>query len=235
MLKKLLGALALLFITIAAPQAHKRALYFYVGHATVKLTPTWSESAGGTGFQIQTPDGPRLLTNAHVCKLGEEDGLLWSTHEWKKTRVYVHRILRVDERADLCLLDGRPDLTTLRLSPAPASGLDRVYTVGHPALEPLTLSEGYVRSRQTIQIPTRMPPGLPDEACDGEIFEFWGKYCVRPFDSVSTSIRGFGGSSGSPVVNSFGLVTGVVFAGNSGTNHLHYVPFSLIESFLQSS
>jgi len=232
-LKSLLIVVALLILTIAAPSTHERALLYYVGNATVTLNPTWSSATGGTGFQIWTNQGPRILTNAHVCGLGAKDGLMVSNQEWSTIPAYVHKILRVDKKKDLCLLQGRPDLFTLHLNRSGSSVLDEVFTIGHPALEPLTLARGRVRGDQIIKIGYRMPPGAPDSSCKGELFIFWDRACLMPFKATGTSLRIFGGNSGSPVVNALGQVVGVIFAGNVRTHHGFYVPFELVQEFLQ--
>jgi V8-like Glu-specific endopeptidase len=58
--------------------------------------------------------------------------------------------------------------------------------------------------------------------------------CIEIFVSSAISSPIYGGNSGSPVVNKWGNVIGVVFAGNrTQVNDAYMVPLSYVKDFLK--
>lgn len=194
---------------LTLPAFHERWVYFSTGQATVMLNPPENTESGGTGFQIQTSQGPRVVTNAHIC---EGSKALLARNFWEVAKVDVLVVLKVDLEKDLCMLQAFPAVGVLTLAGSPSLPLDVVYVVGHPALEALTISRG--RNRGQLRI--RLGP-------------FGAK---KMFDSVSTSAKVYGGNSGSPVLNSYGNVVGVLFAANPRTSNGYFVPWRHLQSFI---
>lgn len=226
----LLGALMALFTVL--PQVHEQYLIQVLSPSVVKITAVNNHNTGGTGFQLETPAGPKIITNAHVCEVSDNGVVLLHAGGPRK----IAKIIKVDEVADLCMIEAIGDIPALRLG-SPASTRQEIAVLGHPLLQPQTFSKGKVLSKKLIEIPIgyasanrsceKYPQAYPKES-------FSGTLCYRGFIGVLTSAVLYPGSSGSPVVNIWGNVVGVVFAGNSISNYGTYVPYEELKRFIQN-
>lgn len=225
---KLTLALGLfLYVGVKAPDLHEKYLIHTVGPSVVMLTPIGNPFAGGTAFQLNTSKGKFLISNAHVCKAVGEFAM--ATHLEGQQ---VVKVLKYDDRADLCLLSPVSGLDGLDLASDKAEVGDTIAVLGHPALQPQTLSKGRVVGYGVVEVVT----GVYDEAtCTGpgasQVFIF----CLQPYVAVSTNALIYGGNSGSPVFNIYGDVLGVIFASDNQRHHGVYVPLSDLQRFTESA
>lgn len=106
-------------------------------------TPTGR--TGGSGFVVEAPSGLHYtLTNAHVCAL-TNDGHTMDIYSEHQNRTYQKvRIRKVGINVDICALDAAPRVPATPLGNMPHP-LQRVVIMGHPALQPVTISEGYIQ------------------------------------------------------------------------------------------
>lgn len=225
-----LGSLVVLFSVL--PQLHEQYLLYVLSPSVVKITPVNYHDTGGTGFQLETSNGPRIITNSHVCEVSDNGIVLLHTGKPKK----IAKIIKVDEVADLCMIEAIGDMPSLKMG-SPASIRQEVAVLGHPLLQPQTFSKGRVLSKELIEIPL----GYADTEGKCDEFpqsypkpSFFGTLCFKGFMGVLTSALIYPGNSGSPVVNIWGNVVGVVFAGNSRNNNGIYVPYEELKRFIQN-
>jgi len=106
--------------------------------------------------------------------------------------------------------------------------------VGHPMLLPLALSRGELLGYQDIEIPVKM---LKDEEeCDSNdrvVESLFGTICVKKYNTGITNAVVLGGNSGSPVVNFYGEIVGVLFAGIDESHWGVIVPLNEVQRFLK--
>jgi S1-C subfamily serine protease len=200
----------------------------------VKLTPTGRADTGGTGFQYVAPSGRAyLISNAHVCKLGEASGQMRAWNN--KGRGILVRILEIADTTDLCILEPLPGVEPF----SPAAGIDPfapLYVLGHPHLGPLTFAQGYYRERTLIEIWEHDNP----EKCEGpgrEIKKVNGMFgpmevCIRSLIGIDTSAVIYPGNSGSPMLNASGEVIGVVFASYGESHYGSAIPLDILLDFV---
>ena len=159
----------------------------------------------GTGFYVVYKDNTYLLTNNHVCE-ASDDG-------FDTVDGHVNIVAKYAEQ-DLCLLDSFRRTGGLQLSGNTLEPLDRVSVVGHPFGGPLTARDG--------RLAVRLASG--DRLLLGE-----------PVGTLYLSIVIFPGSSGSPLVDEYGKLVGVVYAGNTASGHGAWaVPKDDIIKFLET-
>ena len=220
-LKKLvLGvACAALFGIISLNQAelHNSYLRWEVGESVVQvLSPS---GGGGTGFAIKSASGEDfIVTNKHVCEAAE-NGWMIIKQDNSKQGIFK-RVVYKDTVHDLCLLQGDRRLSPLTLGSSPQKGSFN-YIIGHPGLRQLTVSQGEFIGNKTIQMMERIEK---KEQCRGKLHELtileqmmYGVQfvCIRSYNTYSTTAVAYPGNSGSPVVNKYGNVIGVLFAGST--------------------
>lgn len=206
-----------------------------VGTNVVEIRDPAQKKGGGTGFLVNTPSGNTfILTNNHVCGLGNEAGMLLIDQE------YYAQIVASSPDHDLCLVSNPLNWDGISVASDSRDGQD-VYIVGHPLLEPLALVKGQISG--TMNVPIFIGYNLP---CDGKndkkidlsddvMAAFFGitSACVRTYEAQATTLNILPGNSGSPVVNHEGRIVGVAFAGREdGPGRGYIVPLKYIQKFL---
>jgi S1-C subfamily serine protease len=230
------GISLLLFFMVRGPELHKRYIVHKVSKSIVKLLIKPGVYGGGTGFVVESPSGTSLtITNAHVCRAG--DGRFLYAAIPGTNRYIGIRVIEISKDSDLCVLEPVPGLSALSLANSTYVGQE-VAVVGHPKLQPLTLSRGDITNFETItlMLGAQMPPGVCDEAGGKEqVGYFMGmefKVCLRDYFAARTTAIAYGGNSGSPTVNFFGSVVGLLFAADSETNWGFLIPLEEVKKFL---
>lgn len=223
-LKSIALASTIIYGAIIAPEIHNHYLRWEVGESVVQvLHPEFN--GGGTGFAVEGSSGKQyIMTNRHVCEVGV-DGIVRIKVGSKE---YFKKIVYKDDVHDLCLISGLEGLSPLSIGSNLEKG-NYLYVVGHPGLRALTTSVGEYIGKTTIQLPfdVRTRSQCPGKVYELSMFEqiMFGRefLCVRSYDSLATSAVIYGGNSGSPVVNKWGNLIGVAFAGNPEHERDNYI------------
>lgn len=196
-----------------------------VGARTYKILNPQNPSSGGTGFVVALPSGSSaLLTNKHVCDISSNKMLLanrGSTYD-------IVQVIEASNEDDLCLVS-LPFNSKSGLSVAHTFELGKtVFAVGHPRLNPLTLSQGIATGRGLFKI----------SYCEVFAFLFQRNFtlsfdldCVLERDAVLTTMHTAPGSSGSATVDIDGNLVGVIFAGSRDDSLI--VPLDKLQKFLE--
>lgn len=237
-MKKLLTALALAFVIFNAEQ-FKDDLINSNRSYIVKLTNLEGNS-GGTGFFVKTPSGRTvILTNGHVCRLAV-NGVLMSRTE---NDVDAVNMIAQYEDNDLCIVEAPEGITSGLRVASSVRNTEDIYVLGHPLLEPKTLTKGQMSGSAIIEV----MQGYNTEPCEGKTYKkeeprdddlmaalFGVKYaCIRTTVADIITANILPGNSGSPVLNAYGHVVGVVYAGSPGTSRGMIVPLEDVKKFLQ--
>jgi len=175
----------------------------------------------GTGFYIKYNENSYILTNRHICesyyyKINEDkDEYTYKDLIGVKAEIYKGinvEILFISQKHDLCLVESN---TGKGLKLASSVDIrDFVYLIGHPRGLPLTFRKGYIVNFNRVNaawIGTRFHP------------------------SMSVSVIGYGGNSGSPLINIYGRVAGIIFAGDRRYHtEMMAIPVTYIHQFFAS-
>jgi len=228
-LKALVSSVAItacaLIVAIKSPQIHNSYLRYEVGDSVVKVL-VGPGKGGGTGFAVKADSGREYIaTNRHVCEATNTGWMYISKDDgftvWK-------RIVYIDKNHDLCLLEGDRRLDALTIGKIPNKG-DFHYIVGHPGLRPLTVSSGEFVGNGFV---TLVQDVLKREQCDGTVYELnplemllFGQefVCLKKFRAYHTTAVSYPGNSGSPAVDAYGNVIGVLFAGSTESERDNYL------------
>lgn len=160
-----------------------------------------------TGFHVEYMGRVYILTNKHVCDLNARE-----VHsKYIQFEDYVGRVLSVSKKHDLCLVTSNRN-EGLELAWDKPEPMDELILIGHPRGLGKTIRKGYYVDTS-------------------DIYAQWigdGSY-----EAMMVSTIAYGGNSGSPVCNTDGEVTGVLFAGSMRfhTEGL-VVPLKYIRKFL---
>lgn len=172
----------------------------------------------GTGFFIKGESGTiYILTNSHVCEISEDGKTIYVQQDNKKP-VPKH-IIAISDITDLCLVESFNRAPYLKLA-ATYGILDEVMAFGYPASYGFAPSKGVLLRESVTRTLDFLILNRRDNArCSGakyEVLNYLGqKLCVLKIRSLDTTLTIIGGNSGSPVVNFWGNVVGIVFAANT--------------------
>lgn len=234
-------AAAIAAIAVKAPELRDAWLRNKVGSKSYIMFEPGIGS--GTGFMVKAPSGKSyLLTNDHVCD-ASTDGAHLSVMD-DNGEFIPRSILHRSEKTDLCLLEGMPGVEGLTVSTSPPDKGDSLAAVGHPAGYLTTMTKGTLIMSKDIEIPegyiSIKMGSAPEELIPQELGGMLESECDKPKNKVLVQKRDFlgleyvvkvcmnvtknayfttilaqPGSSGSAVVNGWGQVIGVLFAGDS--------------------
>lgn len=246
MLKIIKSAVASIVLTmvvlagsVVGPQAHNQYLRWEVGESVVQVLHPL-RNGGGTGFAVKGKSGKKyIMTNRHVCA-AQVDGKIRIVLQ--DGSALTRKVVYVDRQHDLCLIAGIDKLSPLDVSKQELQVGATLYAVGHPGLRQLTVSSGEYIGHEEIQmlhdarteleclqangVMIPLPPII--QILTGQEFA-----CLIKLDTLQTTTVIYGGNSGSPAVNMWGNVIGVVFAGNRSQEHDNYiVPLSEVKRVL---
>lgn len=199
---------------------------------------TNNKGSGGTGWVTKGASGKFvIITNAHVCGV-QENGYVYVTY---RGDIYLLKVIKLYADHDLCAIQA-PESATSGFSIAFYSRYgSRVCTLGHPYLEPNTITCGEYSG--SVEMTVLYKQNVSPEECKGKGYEliqadlslaFFGlqNFCVRHLTAEASSISILPGNSGSPDVNIFGNVVGVAFAANQYGTRSYHVPLSELKKFL---
>lgn len=212
-----LKAIGIALIVSAAAISFEYYMYEIVGGSVVHLSNQFGQ---GTGFQVKAPSGKLYtMTNAHVCGTGK--ALIATTQDGKS---HIVKVIQIYPDHDLCLMTPIKGLRALHVA-SKISKKERVWLLGHPGGSPLILESGHfagdVSYSVSIDCP-KNPETLSLSKCFEEIY-------MQHINNIS-----YPGNSGSPVVNKYGNVVGVLFAGvPSQPSKSFTVPLRFIQDFLK--
>lgn len=227
MIKKLLksmikfiicGSIVITLIT-QTPKLHRYYLRTHTGKEVVKIVNEIGNS-GGTGVYINLPSGNKaILTNAHVCEVKNDKNIVWVKDS--KNRAIPRKIIEISKISDLCLVEGLPNHRGLFLGSSVQLG-QNISIIGHPRLWPKAMTSGEVFAKQFVQVLDHIIIDPVNDKCDlpknRKIHEdgFFGPidFCIEYIESLMTTAQILPGNSGSPVVNDYGQLVGLVYAGN---------------------
>lgn len=243
MLKKILKSTQALFfgafvglLALSAPQIHNYYMHENIGSSVVKvLNP--SGRGGGTGFAVKGGSGKDyIVTNSHVCD-AQEDG--WMLIKSDRGFSAFKEVIYQDENHDICLIEGDNRLDPLDVGSAPEVG-DYNWIVGHPGLRSLTVSQGEFVGNSQVKLAFAVSN---ESQCKGEFIKldpltaFFYRtpaICIITYKSYATTAVAYGGNSGSPVVDIWGNVIGILFAGNTEQERdNHMVPVTELKRVLR--
>jgi S1-C subfamily serine protease len=222
-LKVAAGVAIILGLTIQFSDIQHNFIRSKVGSEVVSIIDP--SQGGGTGFHIQGKSGQTyIMTNVHICEMSTDGKPLLVTQEGLDEYV-PRKVIFMSKKHDICLMEPLPGHTGIKLASSVDIG-EEITVVGHPHLRPLTLSKGEVIDNQAITtipkfaILTQDDLDYCKELNNSEVVtvaSFFGQLdiCVVKDITLQISAIAYPGNSGSPVVNKFGNVIGLLFAGNS--------------------
>jgi len=226
-----------MFFSIKAPSVHKNWIRGpKVGSRTVKILNPNNGYNGGSGFHVIAPSGRiYILTNAHVCGLRKE-GFLDIVVEGSKRKI-PKRVIEIYKKHDLCLVEAVQGIKGIKVAKSISIG-DDIAIVGHPKLNPLSVSKGEYIGNTYVNIAYSSTKVFAvDKQLESFIkfnpFQNLIRMKIKSMDAFQIKAYAQGGSSGSPVVNFYGNLVSVLFAGTPSDPYDSYsVPLKYIKDFL---
>ena len=200
---------------------------------TVRIM-NFEETSGGTGVILKSSrNGSVIMTNKHVCRLIEHGGVIDPPDHIR----HAVAAYKEDPAHDLCLVTTDANLgVSIKISKDEPELGDEAIIAGHPALLPTIVTRGMFSEHKIIQV----VDGQRDCTDLDKVDPTKGLIClrevklpiieVREAQLVSATIMP--GSSGSPVFNRKGQLSGLVFAGSGDLSYAFIVPLESIWNFM---
>lgn len=234
--------LTILLITIIAatsPFLYRKWLRTYMSKRTVEINVYDNKDrllGGGTGFYVKGPSGKTyIMTNRHICSAKEDSKLRIKTSSSNNS--FKAKIIEISKESDLCLIESVGKTEGIEVADSLTIG-DTINYTGHPRLQPLTMVSGeavgyrmisvfsgIVKTQkeedlcninkdmvvEKVAVPTlssfQLKLGIKDPN------PMIVKVCIQNNKALFTTFQIYPGASGSPIVDAFGNLVSVVYAG----------------------
>ena len=190
--------------------------------------------SGGSGVIISSDkNSSQVLTNAHVCGVIKNGGIVRS--DFSKGIVKSYKVSQVH---DLCMITTNNNfkINTVLASEAPDLYEDAI-VAGHPHLLPTIVTRGHFSQKELITILIGTRPCTPEDLSKPENSTFCAFFnaipIIKTYEAQVISSTIMPGSSGSPVFNNKGEISGLVFAGSGDFGYAMIVPFEYISNFFE--
>lgn len=238
----LTAAIVFAIIVLFADKIHERYIEQKVSNNVlfIQSAPDAKTQGRATGFEVKAKSGKiYTLTNAHVCELKNADNILMVQDKLHNNRFIPRRVIEIYEENDLCLVEGIEGYKGLSLGEEAQIG-DKVFSIGYPLAQGLNITHGRIKGPILVEMAA---PQIPLDKCIGErlkikripvFFIFEADVCIRSYRSIATDVASFPGSSGSPLVDKWGNVVGVIFATNLMTHWGYAVEFKDVQRLLEN-
>lgn len=244
-ISKLVALVSVMGLSIAfMPQVHNTLIRKITGSQVVKvLSP--SQRSGGTGWFYNNKEGKTfVMTNAHVCMLADKRDELEIMDSEGGT--LIGKVYKRAKNTDLCAIEIDEHRYGLDIAFNQYNG-EVLAIVGHPALRPLTISRGEVIGYDTIELIFGV--NMDENKCIGRTEKINPKrsfqelimamqgindICIAKIKATQFAGISYGGNSGSPVVDFFGRVSGVLFAGSSQVTDTYLIRLEEVKEFVKS-
>jgi S1-C subfamily serine protease len=190
--------------------------------------------SGGSGVILSSSkNSSKILTNAHVCEVVANGGIVRSD-----TARGIVKSYKVSDIHDLCLITTN---NNFKVNTVIAEESPEIYNdaavVGHPALMPTIVTKGVFSQKELITVLVGSRPCTEEEKTNERTsiicFLMGAMPLIRTFEAQVVSSTIMPGSSGSPVFNANGEISGLVFAGSGNFGYAYVVPFEYISNFLE--
>lgn len=200
---------------------------------TVMITRMDGRS-GGTGVILSSnANSSYILTNAHVCGVVKNGGLVRTDYQEGVVTTY-----RVSNTHDLCLIKTN---VNFRVNTKIAASTPEVYSEatvsGHPLLLPTIVTHGSFSQKEIVTVMTGFRPCTEADLSTpaaGYCLFFGGIPIIKTYQAQVISATIQPGSSGSAVFNSSGEIAGLVFAGSGDIGYGMIVPQEYVSYFVNS-
>lgn len=201
---------------------------------TVMITRMDGKS-GGTGVILSSAGNTsQILTNAHVCGVVKNGGLVIT--DGREGTVTSYRVSNVH---DLCLITTNVNfhVNTRVSNTAPDVYSDAIVS-GHPRLLPTIVTRGSFSQKEIVSVMTGFRACTPEDLNNPDLSTycvfFGGIPLIRTYQAQVVSATIQAGSSGSAVFNSKGEIAGLVFAGSGDIGYGMIVPQEYVSFFVNS-
>jgi S1-C subfamily serine protease len=191
--------------------------------------------SGGTGVIISSANAQsKILTNAHVCGLLKNGGIVRS-----ERMKGIVKSFQISNNHDLCLVTTNNNfkVNTVLAKEEPDVYDDAIIS-GHPHLLPNIVTYGHFSQKELITIMMSMRPCTIEDITNDKTAIYCqllgGIPSIRSFEAQIVSATIMPGSSGSAVFNSKGELSGLVFAGSGDFGYAMIVPYEYINNFFES-
>lgn len=232
-----------IILSAAAPEMHRDYLRYKVGSKVVRIL-RMSDLSGGTGFHIKAKSGKVfILTNKHVCALANKKEEVNIQYQYEGiTLNAIRKVVKRHSTHDLCLIEPIGDDGLSMRSDDLYTG-QSTYVYGHPGLRPLTLSQGeFIASgdvtMEQINILKKDCPGTFTEIPKNPITDLLNlkTHCRYKLSAYRITNLIYSGNSGSPMVDFWGNIVGVVFAVNpKAPTDGFAIPYPVVKDFIENN
>lgn len=201
--------------------------------SAVKITNMNGNSGGSGAILTSTDSGSKVITNAHVCEVVKDGGMIHTQRGSFQVSSY-----KQSQEHDVCIIEVKDNLgVNTKIAPqSPNLYYERASISGHPSLLPTVITKGHFSGKEIISVLTEIKPCSDEDMQNPNtivycIF-FNGIPIIRNYEATLVTSTIMPGSSGSGVYNGNDELVGLAFAGSDGLSYAWTVPYEYMMNFI---